>query len=311
MITVAYSLATAIIFGNGTPQSATSQSKVTNIVVIRKYSDKLKPLVTSQDQFSGKEWVDKLGKDFCSSESDGLLVVAERSALIGPTDRALSKLLELGALDASGAVVDVKTQKELSDNLSGIVPMSDYRDAMSSGKFKLQILPCVRVLSKDDKGQNNFVFFRPNQSVGASDGLNTVIEHAEPQDRFVSARNVVVEEYYRNPDTAPRVADSFKVWKSLADSFHNDLMRQLYARCASQFGGGLEDPEKAFKDVRDWKDVPFDLKSSLLRQRATFVGQKSIPSDGAISNVRVGIDIRIIMAGPGGMTKSLTLNILK
>lgn len=313
MIPSACSLAIAVMLGSGIPQSSSNpSSKVTNIVVIRKYSEKLKPLVTNQEQFSGREWVDKLGKEYCSSESEGLLVVAEKSALIGPTDRTLSKLLELGALDASGAVVDVKAQKELSENLAGIVPMSDYRDAMSSGKFKLQVLPCVRVLSKDDKGQNNFVFFSPNQSVGTSDGLNTIIEHADPQDRFVTARNVVVEEYYRNPETTPRVADSFKVWKSLADGLHNDLMQQLYARCASQFGGGLEDPEKAFKDVKDWKDVSFDLKSSLSRQRTTFVGgQKTMPSDGAISNVRVGIDIRIIMAGPGGMTKSLTLNILK
>lgn len=266
-----------------------------------------------QKQFSNKDWVAKLGKEYRCAESEGLLLVGEIAAMVGPNDRALSKLLELGGLDSSGAVIDSKTQKDLAETLAAIIPFPECSDAMKTGKFKLQIQPMVRVQYKGENDQNNFVFFSPHPSPGNSDGLSTVIEGSESPSTFLKARSVAIEEYYRRPGTAPRIADAFKIWKAIADDFHKDLMQQLFARCASQFGGGqLDDPEKAFKNVHDWRDIPFDLKSSLSRQRTTFVGgNKSLPETGTIANVNWGIDIRVIFAGSSGMAKSYGFSILK
>lgn len=271
-----------------------------NIVLIRQYSTKLDEIVKSSRQFDDDKWIPDLGKTYVSADSkDGLLVVAELSALQGPQDRFLSKLLELGALDAKGLVVDGKNRKEFGEALAAISPFDDSRSSLTSGKFRIQVKPQIQVAYTSSNGQPAVGMFSPQPLVQDSSGLTKLEGPREPIDKKpIRAKNLVFEEFYRRPGGRTRIADAQKLIGTLANSQHEAMIRQLFTRCSDEMAANLLGLDKMNGKVNDWKDVPFDFRSMLERQHGIFTDQSSsMPSYGAISGFGFGINIEIQFAG--------------
>lgn len=284
----------------------------TNIVVVRQRTSKLENLVTSSTQFSSKGWTKELDKTFVSMEGDnGLVVVADISALQGPKDRLLSTLVKFGSIDSSGTTIVGKDNKELATALASMSPFDDSRKLLSTGTYRLQIKPQIQVGYKTAKGERAIAVFSPQISPGQLDGLS-VIDASQPEEppQPVKAKDLVFEEYYRQPYGDTQMLQAQKLLVKLADANHESLIRQLFARCSSDFGNGMTDIGELSKKVHDFKDLPFDFTNMLNNQRAIYTDQrKGIPESGAITGIYYGIDIQLLFKGSDGRGKRQVFSI--
>ena len=253
-----------------------------------------------------QSWRNSLDKTFVTMEGDhGLLVVAERSALEGPKDRLLSRLIEFGGIDSSGTIIVGKEHKELASSLAAVSPFNDSRSLLSAGTYRIQIKPQIQVGYKGQDGNPALSIFSPAMSPGNLDGLSTIAEpKSDEPPQPIKAKDLVFEEYYRQPYGGTEMLQAQKLIGKMADANHESLLRMLFARCSIDFGRGISDITELSKKVHDFKDLPFDFKSMLANQHAIFSDKgKGLPDQGAITGIYMGVEVQLLFKGSDGNGK--------
>ncbi len=291
------SLLCTVALQSGQVQILPRQGKYDSVVYITVENEAKDPVFQNTKIFKDSSWVKELGnKCVAKDDEKGLLVVAELSAIESPRDQALEQLLALGAIDPSGTIIVAKDKPELAKTLSAIWPLGSA-DLIGSGTFRLSLKPSLSI-GYGSAGRQ--AFYEPKGTSKKLDlkqnNVSTYNDKSLPDATIPSKiRDFRYLEFARRPSTGSRIFDAQVLLKDLVQANHDRLMDSLIANCAKAYGVDVDKLAKMGKNVKDLKDLPYDLKTALAGLSDNFMSGEGgeLPSDGKISGIVPGLMIEV------------------
>lgn len=289
-----------------------------NVVMVSCSQDNFDQIFSSNQVFENSKWLKTLGPSFVSKVGkNGLLVVAEAKSIASPRDLALMQLLSLGSLDASGTIIVGKDRPELAEALKAISPFKDSKQLLSDGAYRLRVVPTVTFTFGPQSGDEANASFSPkipkNMPRRAEDGISTITGVAgKKDDKPAKIRDLHIQEFVRNSSHPSRLIDAQKLLSELIVEHHQKLVDDLLDSCSKSFGTDFGKLANSAKSIHDWKDLPYDLKSALSSfDYDSTNGSKSMPTDGKIGAVAVGVTLEFGFKDPDGSIHRQSITVFR